>query len=103
MGSYLGWGGKTLTVETNVNLGLGRTRTPQYGLRRAWWDVCFGYVSGFKWSAILYFVVTRSLSRRVSHWAMKREGVQFHNGVPMARTMTVPTPSATPTTQGEER
>jgi len=86
MGSYLGWGGKTLDVTTNIKLGRGWNRgIPRYGLRRVVWDVAFGYVSGFKGSAILYYVLTRSLNRRLSVWAMKREGIEFRDGRAVAR------------------
>lgn len=58
--TYLGFGGKTRIAETNMDLGLGRFRTPQYGFRRAFWDICHGYVSGFRKRDIAYYVMTRS-------------------------------------------
>lgn len=83
---YVGWGGKTATVTTNLNLGRGSFRDlPQYGIRRALWDIAFGYVSGFPKRAILYYVLTRSLNRRISRWAMRREGIQFVGGLPVGR------------------
>lgn len=76
--SYIGWSGKTAWVETDLDMGRGSTRNlPQYGVRRAIWDAAFGYVSGFKKTAILYYILTRSLNRSLSIWCMKREGIRF--------------------------
>lgn len=84
--TYIGWGGRCESVETDLDLGRGSTRgKPRSGLRRAIWDAAYGYVNGFKVTAILYFVLTRSFSRKVAHWAMRREGVEFINGLPQPR------------------
>lgn len=84
--SYVGWGGKTATVITDMSMGRGSTRgLPQYGLRRAVWDAAYGYVSGFRKRAILYYLITRSLNRGFSQWCMEREGIEFRDGVPVVR------------------
>lgn len=83
---YVGWGGKPESVIPNLKLGVGSTRDlPGYGLRRAVWDAAFGYVSGFRKRAILYYLLTRSLNHRLSIWAMKREGVEFRDGVAVGK------------------
>lgn len=73
---YVGFGGGTRTVETEMSLGRGVWRTPEYGLRRAVWDAAFGYVSGFRKRDIVYYVVTRSFSAwlgdRVIAWEQRR-------------------------------
>lgn len=70
---HIGWGGKTRTVTADMDMGVGVFRTPPYGLRRAIWDASFGYVSGFRKRDIIYYVLTRSLSKRVEKIAMQRE------------------------------
>jgi hypothetical protein len=71
----VGWGGTTRKVLATFQLGSGRKRcTKRYGIRRAIWDAAFGYVSGFRKRDILYFVLTRSLSRQVWAFVAKREG-----------------------------
>jgi hypothetical protein len=76
--TYLGWGGKTASVPDDFDLGRGHYRNvPAYGIRRAIWDAAFGYVNGFPKRAILYYVMTRSLSRFVAEVAMRREGVEL--------------------------
>lgn len=84
--SYIGWAGKTETITTDMNLGRGSTRgLPDHGLRRALWDAAYGHVNGFKLSAILYFILTRSLSSRVQRWVLQREGHTLdYNGNPIA-------------------
>lgn len=95
---YIGWGGKYLWVQADQPLGNGSMRGfPEYGIRRAGWDACFGFVNGFRLSAIAYYVVTRSLSKRFCRWAMEREGVEFTaEGVPRARSITRLSASAEP-------
>ncbi len=83
---YVGWGGTHRWVTVDLNLGLGTHRgLPKNGLRRAVWDAAMGYVSGFRKRDILYYVLTRSLSHRVWLWAGAREGIEFRNGIPLAR------------------
>lgn len=69
--AYLGFGGVDREVETDMDLGRGRWRTPDYGLRRAVWDAAHGYVSGFRKRDIAYFILTRSLSPRVSGFVIR--------------------------------
>jgi len=87
--TYVGWGGKPAHVPADFNLGHGHYRgAPAYGLRRAVWDAAFGYVSGFRKRAIVYYVITRSFSRVVCEIAMRLEGVEFSGrfgSVPLAR------------------
>lgn len=86
---YVGWWGRDEWVMPNLSLGLGSTRgLPQFGLRRAVWDAAFGYVSGFRKRAILYYLLTRSLNRRLSQWAMEREGIIFQDGIATTRRRT---------------
>jgi len=84
---YLSWHGVTKTLpSTDMDMGRGSFRNlPQYGLRRAIWDAAFGYVSGFPKRDIVYYILTRSLSKSLSVYAMKREGITFIDGVPVAR------------------
>lgn len=83
---YLGWGGTTKHVTVDLDLGMGTHRgIPTYGLRRVVWAAAMGYVSGFDKRDILYFILTRCLSRRLSIWAMKREGIEFRDGLPVAK------------------
>lgn len=74
--SHVGIGGTTRIVETHMDLGRGVWRTPEHGLRRAIWDAAFGYVSGFRKRDIAYYVITRSLSERLSdrviEWERRR-------------------------------
>lgn len=72
--AHVGWGGKTITVESDLNMGRGSFRNvPAYGLRKAIWDAAFGYISGFSIRSITYYVLTRSLSPRIWHYAFFRE------------------------------
>lgn len=73
--NYVGWGGRREQAVAEVDLGFGIKRKPTapYGLRRAAYDLAFGYVNGFKPSAIAYYVLTRSLSQRIWHYAYFRE------------------------------
>lgn len=57
------FGGRTRMVRTDMDLGRGRFRTPEHGLRRAVWDIAHGYVSGFRKRDIAYYVLTRSFAR----------------------------------------
>jgi hypothetical protein len=83
---YVGWGGKTKHVAVDLNLGMGTHRGhPSYGIHRAIWAAAMGYVSGFDKRDILYYVLTRTLCRRFEVWAMKREGIEFRNGLAVAR------------------
>lgn len=70
---HVGWGGTTRTIETDMDMGRGVWRTPDYGIRCAVWDAAFGYVSGFRKRDILYFLLTRSLSRRIEARVIARE------------------------------
>lgn len=89
---YVGWGGRDESRPVTMHLGYGtRTKLPSYGVRRAAFDAAFGYVNGFPFSAIAYFILTRSLNRRLSKWAMQREGIQFIGDLPVA--------SSTPTNE----
>jgi len=82
---YVGWGGRALWVQADQPLGYGSARGfPEYGIRRAIWDACFGFVNGFRLSAIVYYVLTRSLNRRVCIWALRREGWEVRDGIPVA-------------------
>ena len=60
---YVGFGGKTRKIVANTDLGYGVFRAPEYGFRRAVWDFCHGYVSGFRLRDILYFIATRSFKK----------------------------------------
>jgi hypothetical protein len=83
---YLGWGGKTKHVTVDLNLGMGTHRRAKvYGLRRMVWAAAMGYVSGFQKRDILYYLLTRCVSPRISQWAMEREGIEFVNGIPKAK------------------
>jgi len=63
---WVGLGGKTAKYHGPLfELGEGVPRNvPDQGVRRAIFDACFGYVSGFPVRDIAYFVVTRSLWRQ---------------------------------------
>lgn len=71
----VGIGGRTRTVTTTQDLGRGGRPQPvgNSGVRRAAWDLAFGYVSGFRKRDIAYWVLTRSLSRRVYRQTLKFE------------------------------
>lgn len=63
---YIGIGGTIRSVKTDMDLGVGTRRGEnQFDIRRAIWDAAFGYVSGFRKRDIIYYIVTRSLSRRL--------------------------------------
>lgn len=76
---YIEPGGQVGRLRSTGDLGI--TASPRiamrtYGPRQAVWDIAFGYVSGFPAGAIAYFVLTRSLSERLSRWAIRREGAR---------------------------
>lgn len=61
----IGWGGSTRVVMgPYMHLGIGRYRggVKPTGLRMMIWDICLGYVSGFRKRDILWYVLTRSLN-----------------------------------------
>ena len=70
--TYVGWNDKTRSVLTNTDLGRGVRCKHNYGFRRAVWDAAFGYVNGFQKRDILYYVLTRSLSKRVCKYVLYR-------------------------------
>lgn len=74
---YVGFGGTIRSVTTDMKLGRGVWRTPEYGLRRAVWDAAHGYVSGFRIRDIAYYLVTRSFSERIAErviaWEQSKE------------------------------
>lgn len=81
----VGWGGKTRTLTADFTLGEAHHRPMgDYGLRRALWDIAFGYVSGFRILDIAWFVLTRSLHPRITELALRREGIEVTNGIPVA-------------------
>jgi len=71
--NYVPWGGAgDGRLPITMDLGYSGTRVdalPRRGIRRAVWDACYGVVNGFPASAILWFVLTRSLAPR---WAQDR-------------------------------
>lgn len=76
---HVGWGGSSRTVEAPFELGLGvlnRGRPLTPGIRLAVWEAAYGYVNGFRKRDIAYYVLTRSLSKRVSQWAIRRESAR---------------------------
>lgn len=76
---YIGWGGRFKRGSRGWNLGWSldsnRGTTP-HGIRRVIWDAAYGYVNGFPKRDILYYVLTRSISKRlwtrVEKWESKR-------------------------------
>lgn len=66
--TYIGWGETIATVEgrmSTLGFDYGRgDRLPRKGFRRAVYDFCFGYVSGFPVKDILWYVFTRPLNPR---------------------------------------
>lgn len=89
--SYVGWGGKTKHVQADVDLGHGTHRgIPPYGIRRMVWAAAMGYVSGFDKRDILYFLLTRCVSQRINYWTLRREGIEFRDGLPVGRTVSAP-------------
>lgn len=98
--SYVAWGGGHGDLPADLYLGRGHSRNvPAYGIRRVLWDSAFGYVNGFPLSAILYYAITRSLNRRLSVWAMKREGITFsysQTGMPIPHAIVGTTQDARP-------
>jgi hypothetical protein len=79
--TYVGWGGHLAHVTADQPLGHGSRRGyPNYGIRRAAWDACFGFVNGFGIRAIAYYTITRSLNERFHLWVMRREGWTVRNG-----------------------
>lgn len=84
--TFLGVGGVTKTVSADFDLGVAHERPMgEFGIRRAIWDIAYGYVNGFPIRDILWFVMTRSLSKRLTHRALAREGYEFRDGIPIAR------------------
>ncbi|NQX36278.1 hypothetical protein [Herbiconiux sp. VKM Ac-2851] len=72
---YVGWGGKPASVVADFDLGYGVLPRRFYGPRAVVWDAAFGIVNGFRPSAIVYYVLTRSLSPRILHLAWRHEGL----------------------------
>lgn len=76
--TYVGLGGKLRSVAPSMELGQGGREAPEVGIRRAIWDMAYGYVSGFRLRDIAYYVLTRSLSLRIADrviaWEQKRYG-----------------------------
>lgn len=74
---HVGWGGKTRTIQADFVLGIGTRRGvlghDRFGLSAAAYDIAYGYVSGFRKRDITYYVLTRSLSRRVWCQTFRRE------------------------------
>ena len=66
--SYVGWGGTTVYKTGKMSaLGFDYGRgasLPRRGLRRAAYDFCYGYVSGFEVRHIIWYIFTRSLNYR---------------------------------------
>lgn len=87
---HLGWGGKIAYVSDDFDMGRGAYRdVPAFGFRRGLWDAAYGWVNGFRMSSIVYYVTTRSLSRRVMRWALRREGVpnwETYDSLPLVST-----------------
>jgi hypothetical protein len=80
--TYVGWGGRLASVQADQPLGHGSRRGyPLYGFRKALWDACFGFINGFTLRAIAYYVLTRSLNKRLHLWAMRREGWTVRDGL----------------------
>lgn len=61
--NHVGFGNKDRQIVADFNLGYGIFRAPDRGFRRAFWDMCFGYVSGFRKRDIFYFILTRSFRK----------------------------------------
>lgn len=61
--NYVGFGNKDRQLIADFNLGYGVFRAPDHGFRRALWDFCHGYVSGFRIRDILWFVATHSFRK----------------------------------------
>lgn len=77
--NYVAWGGKTASIPAPFELGIAAAPPAQrYGPRRALWDAAYGYVNGFPASAIAYYLLTRSISRRVWVWAFHWEQRRGH-------------------------
>lgn len=64
---FIGWGGVYKTRPVTWDLGV--TTKPlsgkPFGLRRVVWDLCYGVVNGFPFRDVLYYVLTRSFSKRI--------------------------------------
>ena len=73
--TYVAWGERTAEVTGKMKcLGFdyGRAaRLPRRGLRRAVYDFCFGYVSGFPVKDIIWYIFTRPLNPRKEPKYMK--------------------------------
>lgn len=76
--AYVTWGGRVHHRPPTFDLGhsIAPLDGPRYGLRRALFDAAYGHVNGYPFSAVLYFVLTRSLSKtvceRVISWEESR-------------------------------
>lgn len=75
--SHIGWDEEDRTATgplVRLGYGAGRWDTlPRHGFRRAVWDFCLGYVSGFAVKDILYYILTRSLDARKSPYYKRRQ------------------------------
>lgn len=81
---HIGWDEETrVATGPLIDLGHGAGRwdtLPRHGFRRAVWDFCFGYVSGFAVKDILYYVLTRSLDARKVPFYIQRQRDIKKNG-----------------------
>lgn len=68
---FVGFGGTHGTLTgPSFNMGRGVKR----GREHSWlFHFSFGYVSGFPIPSIFYYLITRHTTRRMMHWAWKRE------------------------------
>jgi hypothetical protein len=82
--TYIGWNDKIHGVATNCDLGRGVLCKHGHGIRRAIYDTAFGYVNGFRKRDILYYVLTRSLSKRVWKLVLARNDKRGDNDYPYA-------------------
>lgn len=71
--THIGIWGNHAVVEVNHCLGLGVKPPRGYGMRKALYEAAAGYVGGFRIRDIAYYVLTRSLSRRVCDFALRLE------------------------------
>lgn len=59
---YIGWGGKRVSAPTTWSLGFAMGPIKNQNIfSRTIFDIAYGWVNGFPPSAILYFVLTRSI------------------------------------------
>lgn len=69
----VGWGGKRIEMPADFVMGVGRMRKyPKRGIRRAAFDIAYGYASGFRKRDILYYVITHCFSDRLSRMHLDR-------------------------------